>query len=440
VNPGPRPAPLGERSRTGWVPALVRGFLVFVPLLALGVVVAVAGLATVDSGPSFGSALRLGVLYLGPFHHVALVFEGDLDVDLSSLPGSPVPGGASATVELGVALLAVTGLAVWLLFRAGRASAFGDGAAARALTGSRVALGYAPPVVLIALLVVFEQPREIGSFVTAGVRVSMSAWQAVAFPLAIAAAAGAAGGLWSWAASSDRSALRVRAVLGAGWWMFLVGLGLSYAGLLVTGVVQPDEQVALATPSTARYFATVFERPGLGALTLGHHLALAPNEAMWTLVPASGACDVVRGSERAEFLCYGSFPITTASGRNAFGSAPAGYLLFLLVPAAATLLGGRRAARRSSVEGWSMVGLGAAAGVVYAVLVGIGCVLASVTLTYVAVGPADVSGHLWVGPDPVWGSILALAWGVIGGALGGVSVRLRGSWAGRRRSRSRGSR
>ena len=405
----------------------------FALLLAIGLVVAFVGLSSIDAGLPFGSALRLGALYLGPFQHVAVVLEGDLDVDLSRLPGSRIPEGASATIELGVALLAVTGFAVWLLFRAGRASAFGDGAATRALTGSRVALGYAPPIVLIALLVAFEQPREIGSFVTAGVRVSMSAWQAVVFPLAIAAAAGAAGGLWSWAASSDRSAVRVRAVLGAGWWMFLVALGLSYGGLLVAGVVQPDEQVALATPSTARYFATVFERPGVGAVILGHHVALAPNEAIWTLVPASGACDVVRGSDRAEFLCYGSFPVTRASGRNAFGPAAAGYLLFLLVPAAATVLGGRRAAARSHARGWSTAGFGAASGIVYGVLVGIGCVLASVTLTYAAAGPADVSGRLWVGPDPVWGSILALAWGAIGGASGGASVRLRGSRAGRRR-------
>ena len=78
---------------------------------------------------SFVGALRIGALYLGPFHHVALVFEGDLAVDASRLPGANLPAGGSATVELGVALLAVTALAVWLLFRVGRASAFGHGRA-----------------------------------------------------------------------------------------------------------------------------------------------------------------------------------------------------------------------------------------------------------------------------------------------------------------------
>jgi hypothetical protein len=258
----------------------------------------------------------------------------------------------------------------------------------------------------------------------------MSAWQALVFPAAIAAVAGAAGGLWSWTASAGRvSATRLRAVLGGGWWMFVLGLALSYGGLLVAGIVQPDGPVALATPSTARYYETVFQRPGLGTVILGHQMALVPNQALWTLVPASGACDVARGSERADLLCYGSYPSTTVSGEVAFGPAPAGYLLFLLVPAAAAVFGGRRAGRHSGGQGWSAAGLGAAAGVVFAILVGIGCVLASVTLAYSAAGPSAIEGRLRIGPDPVRGVLLAAVWGVIGGAIGGASARFRWSTA-----------
>jgi hypothetical protein len=292
-----------------------------------------------------------------------------------------------------------------------------------------VALGYAPPILLLALLVRFEQPKQIGSFVTAGVRVSLSTWQAFVFPLVIAAAASALGGLWSWAGTSERlAAIRVRAVLGAGWVMFLLALGLSYAGLLVAGVVQPDEPAALATPSTAQYYARVFERPGLGAVILGHHVALAPNEALWTLVPASGACDVARGSERADLLCYGAFPSTKAGEAVAFGDAPAGYLFFLLVPAVATVFGGRRASPRAGRDGWSSVADGAMAGVTYGVLVGLGCLLASITLSYTASAGANAGGTLWIGPDPLRGTIVALGWGIAGGAIGGASTRLR--WSG----------
>jgi hypothetical protein len=425
----PGRGPVLPDGSSGWQGSLLRGFLIFLLIGGIGLVGAVTTLAVAAPGVSFGGAVRAGALYLGPFHHVALVFEGDLAVDASRLPGANLPGGGSATVELGVALLAVTALAVWLLFRAGRRSAFGDRAGVRALTGARVALGYAPPVLLVALLVRFEEPIEVGSFVTGGVRISLSAWQALVFPFAIAALAGAAGGVWSWASTApDPSAVRTRAVLGGGWRMFLFALALSYLGLFVAGIAQPDEAVALATPSTARYVDTVFERPRQGSALLAHHLALSPNEAIWTFVPAAGACDVVRGSERADFLCYGRFPFEMSSGEVAFGNAPPGYLAFLLVPAIATIAGGRWAGSVSERSGAAAAAVGAAAGAVFA-LVMLGAIVASsITLSYGADADAvGRGGHLWIGPDPVTGTVVSLAWGVIGGSLGAATSGFRRS-------------
>ena len=214
--------------------------------------------------------------------------------------------------------------------------------------------------------------------------------------------------------------------------MFLLGLGLSYLGLFVAGIVQPDEPVATATPSTARYFSTVFERPGQGAVILAHHLALAPNEALWTLVPAVGGCDVVRGSDRAEeLLCYRRFPSgATLDGDVSFGNAPGGYLAFLLVPAVATVVGGRWAGSKAGGAGTSGAAIGAASGaasgVVFGVAVFAGCLLASITLSYGATsGAGSGDGHLWIGPDPVSGTLLALAWGLVGGSVGGASAGFR---------------
>ncbi|HEY3213695.1 MAG TPA: hypothetical protein VGL16_10900 [Actinomycetota bacterium] len=415
---------------SAWPRSLLRGFLIFLLIGGIGIVAAVTTFALAVPNVSFGAALRIGALYLGPFHHVALVFEGDLAVDASRLPGANLPAEGSATIELGVALLAVTALAVWLLFRAGRLSAFGDRAGVRALTGARVALGYAPPVLLVALVVRFEEPIELGSFVTGGVRISLSAWQAFVFPFAIAVLAGASGGVWSWASSAlDPSAARARAVLGGGWRMLLLALALSYAGLFVAGIAQPDEAVALATPSTARYLDTVFERPGTGSALLAHHLALSPNEAIWTFVPAAGACDVIRGSERSDVLCYARFPsFAMSSGEVALGSAPPGYLAFLFVPAIATIVGGRWAGSASERSGSGSAALGAAAGVVFAALMLAGCMLSSITLSYGSASEAvGRGGHLWIGPDPVTGTLVALAWGVIGGALGGATSGIRRS-------------
>ncbi|HET7929419.1 MAG TPA: hypothetical protein VFM40_07695 [Actinomycetota bacterium] len=418
-----------------WPRSLLGGFLIFLLIGGIGLVAAVTALAVAAPGMSLARAVRVGALYLGPFHHVALVFEGDLAVDVARLPGANLPADGSATLELGVALLAVTALAVWLLFRAGRRSAYGDRLGVRALTGSRVALGYAPPVLLVALLVRFEEPVELGTFVTGGVRISLSAWQALVFPFAMAALAGATGGMWSWASSAaEPSAARTRAVLGGGWRMFLLALALSYVGLFLAGIAQPDEPVALATPSTARYVDTVFERPGEGSVILAHHLALSPNEAIWTFVPAAGACDVVRGSERSDVLCYGRFPsLDMSSGEVAFGDAPPGYLAFLLVPAIATIVGGRWAGSVSERSGAAGAAVGAAAGAAFAVVMLGAIVASSITLSYGAHPDAvGRGGHLWIGPDPVAGTLAALAWGVIGGALGGATSGFRRSRGARR--------
>jgi hypothetical protein len=96
------------------------------------------------------------------------------------------------------------------------------------------------------------------------------------------------------------------------------------------------------------------------------------------------------------------------------------------------VFGGRRASMRSGRDGWSGVVDGAAAGVVYGVLVGVGCLFASITLSYAASAGTDVGGRLWIGPDPVLGTIAALGWGIVGGAIGAASTRLRRSEAARR--------
>ena len=316
---------------------------------------------------SFAGALRIGALYLGPFHHVALVIEGDLDVDVSRLPGSSTPIGGSATVELGVALLAVTALAVWLLFRAGRASGSGDGPGARALSGSAVALGYAPPVLLVALLVRFEEPVELGSFVTGGVRVSMSVWQALVFPLAIAAIAGAFGGLWSWVRSAGerppadpdpRGARRGVADVPA------------RSRALVPGAVRGGDRAA----RRARGHGDTVD----GALLLDRVRATGagrrdPRPSRWrsrrtrrcgrSCPPSEGATWCGGASVRSSCATDGSPPVSPRTGTCRSGTRPAGYLAFLLVPAVATIVGGRWAGSTAEGAGTSGAAIGAASGV-----------------------------------------------------------------------------
>jgi hypothetical protein len=407
-------------------------------MAALGQLASFAVYAVGDTGGLPASTfLRIGWFYFGFFHHVPLAAKASVS-DLGPIAGvvQNSPAGASITYAVGLALLLVTALGVWLLFRAGRlvADRAGGGALARVLHGMKVAPVYAIPAFVFSLLVGLRV--SFGTVVTGAVELRLSAPMSFVMPLLIAAVAGAAGGL--------RSALRnvgsvriarVSAILSGGWRMLLVGLGLSYLGLFVAGAVQPDEPVAFLTPSTAKYYQTIFERPDVGAVVLAHHLALAPNEALWVLVPAMGSCDGVYGDVSYAFLCYWKYPTSvslpaTASGplqqqpapTVVLGRVPAPYFLFLLAPALAVLLGGRRAASRgaprSAVEA---AALGAGAGAVFAVLVvGVGY------LSAISVGASGgllglpSGGRVIIGPDLIGGGVVALAWGVAGGALGGL--------------------
>ena len=420
-----------------WPFALARGALSFLGVAAVGIVVALAASAA-GLGLGRGDVLRVGLLYLGPFHHVPIVIEGEFDLSAIPLPNAP-PSGVT-TVEIGIALVSVTALAVWLLIGAGRgiADRAGGGAVARSLAGTLVAPGYAIPVLVVALVIEIDEPVRLGAFVAGSIGVRLSPWPALLVPFGIAAVAGAAGGLWSWCRDHvlDRRARAIDASAVGGIRMFALAALFSFAGLFVAGIVQPDELVAMLTPSTARYYRTVFDRPGAGAVILGHHFAIAPNEAMWTLVPAMGPCDVVRGGPDSGLLCYGRFPhgldrvvgpvlagdeATVQQEAVEFRRAPAGYFLFLLVPAIATVLGGRAAARRRGVGGRPAMPIGVASGLVFAALVGVASLLAVVTVTYGSTLVEGSGGSLWLGPEPLGGALLAATWGVAGGSIGAAS-------------------
>lgn len=422
--PDARPA-----FRAGWADALLRGFVAFLAMAGLGQVLALAVWALGGTGRSFGAFARVGWLYVGAFHHVAVRMEARVAFGTALEAPS---GTERASVSVGVAVLAATALALWLLFRAGRgvADRAGGGVLPRMGHGAKVAPAYAAAMFVPSLVVTARMHVE-NAVVTADVRASLDPWQALVLPLLLAALAGAAGGLRSALEDRPGELRREAAVAEGGWRMFVTALGLAYGGLLAAGVVQPDEPVALLTPSSARYYQEAFARPKVGALILAHHVGLAPNEAVWTLVPAMGACDGVWGDERADLLCYGRFPtgarllprgvfpLVDTAGLE-LGRTPAGYWLFLLAPAAATVLGGRHAAERAGAGGGGGALAGALAGIVFAALVAVAALVSVVTVRYEVEG--WFAGRVLAGPNLVAAPLLALAWGVVGGGLGGLSA------------------
>ena len=101
--------------------------------------------------------------------------------------------------------------------------------------------------------------------------------------------------------------------------------------------------------------------PRVAALLLGHHALLLPNQSFFVLAPSMGGCTELRGPKASiPLLCPGRLPnlgspdilddiarvdgaAQPTGGTTADRPMPAGYWMFVLVPAVATFSGGRSA-------------------------------------------------------------------------------------------------
>jgi hypothetical protein len=403
-----------------WSVVLLWGEIPFLAAVVFGELLAFVQYAFGDLSLSPLKVLRVGGLYFYAFNHVRIQAEATR----SGING--------AFFSMEIALLTVTAVAIYLLFRGG-AEVGGRISRApwvRGMAGAAVAVPYAALSLMVsyAVPITFPLPAELEGGL---LRVTVSHAQAALWPLSIGLIAGFAGGLLSGRDELDRSlwGSRVASALAGGWRMLLYGLSAAFVSLLVLGAVNPS--------AVREYLDDTAGRGLAGADLLAHHVLALPNQSMWVLVPALGACDRVTGAAGHEgsepFLCYSRFPrhgeflstlgrevgsgkrIASPSGTVVFSDAPVPYLLFLLVPLTAAVGGGAAGARRGSPESRGEAAiLGASGGVVFAALVAALSIMAGLVV-HLAGG-----GTLTVGPDPVGGALLALAWGVFGGAVGGA--------------------
>jgi hypothetical protein len=208
----------------------------------------------------------------------------------------------------------------------------------------------------------------------------------------------------------------------------MIGLGLllSFAGLLVLAAVKPD--------ATRDYFTEAF-RGGAdnGAATIAANLLLVPNMAAWVLFPSMGSCLGVSGGSFGLqgsfcFLSYTQFPRTGAVGGflggGGFGglpNPPPGYYAFILVPIIAVLAGGVIAARRSVAETrGEAVAVGVLAGVAFGLMAILVLVLSIIGVRLGGqIGGVSQAVTIRIGPELATSILLAFAWGVVGGGLGG---------------------
>jgi uncharacterized protein DUF6350 len=422
--PPRQPALTSADLGRGWKTAVLHAVLTALVLLLLAQALIVLAYFAADD-PSKPSALmvaRFGGVLFYAFHHVGFAF----DVPRGAM-GADAPFNVSAGGVIALAAMTGTILGLWLLARGGRAVAddAGGSSFARGFHGLKVAPPYAVLALAGSFLLRFK-PEDGGIAPT----IHPSYVAALLWPLALAAVAGFVGGFRSGpvdastelVSGGERWVRRVRGAVAGGWGMIVYGLVFAFAGLLVMAVVKPD--------ATADYFS-VFDQGALtGIVAIVATLLVLPNMAAWVLFPAMGSCVGLSGPISICFLSYAHFPrdlgeqVAGASDPSALTlpSAPPGYFLFLLVPLAAVVLGGMVAARKGSASSRNeAVGLGALAGVVFAILSLITIVLASISFKISGgISPIGFSGSFRLGPELVSGVVFSLLWGVVGGALGGL--------------------
>lgn len=388
--------------------ALWHGAAAFGVLLVLGEVVALLRAAG-PLDPTAGAVLRAGALAPSFVHRVPVEM---LLVDASG-PGGLFGGAVEVGFTVRVALLLATAGAGWLLVRGGRA-------AGGPLGGPLVAAPYAALSVASALLADGSDPAILlgAGFADPGQAAAHpSLWWSALAPGAIALACGVAGGL----ASSRDAARSVWAAAAGAWrmsWMLAAG---GTAGILVVVALHPNATRAFLDSAGARGWA------GAAAVLLVTALLL-PNAGIGAAVAAMGVPIELRAGESTCVLITLGEP---TCGEVSLDVAP-GYLLFVVVPLAATLSGGWWAARRRGSSGAAAAAAaGAAAGALFAPIVVALAYLASVGYRFAGpLGGALGESGVALGPPLVPTFLAALAWGVVGGVAGGLAAHRLGRGSG----------
>lgn len=439
MEPGtPERAAAGASLASGWVKAIGHAVMIFVILGLIAEIVVFLLYAGADEPrPSAVTFAKAGGGLFYSFNHAGMVFE----VPRATIPPGLIPGTAGQQVPANLAIrftailpiLLGTVLLIWLLLRAGRDLGQDAGPGAplwvRAVNGAKVAVPYALLCFAVAWAVRFSIPTPQGQ-----VTIHPSYIAALLWPLGLGVLFGALGGLRSagdeqWAAGAWWRRAR-GAVAGAGW-MISLGLAFSFTGLLVLAIVKPG--------ATADYFQGIFDQGAVNGIAgIVATLMVVPNMASFILFPAmiptclTASAHVVGPSFSFCVLSWTQFPREVegagaqAIPTGALPNPPLGYYLFVLAPLLAVVLGGILAARRGKAETrQEAVGLGAAAGFLF----GLGALLVIVLSALSAHGTVTAAqaaqtqsfeASLRFGPDLFPGFLIAMAWGVIGGAIGGL--------------------
>jgi hypothetical protein len=327
---------------------------------------------------------------------------------LATVRGAPFLRTAadSTTLHVRFVPMVLTIAFLWLAARAGRRAA-GTGPARPALiVAGLAAAGAGVPVAILSAACSTLVTLIFPSF---GLRLELDAASA-AIGGGFLAAAGAGTGAYVEAARGRSSAAALRGGLTSYAW----GLGLLAVGVFVLATLEPTVTRLYLNGMTGL-------GPG-GRVLLGYHLLAFPAQSALLLAPASGSCLEIVG-EGVYMLCpwhlTGSGPGGDLLVHQPLALSPWFWILSA-VPFVAALLGGRSAASEATDASGRSVGVGVAAGSVFALLVLVGGWFAAPgwSSTPVVFPNLVPIGHLAVGFDWPRTATTALVWGVVGGGLG----------------------
>lgn len=384
-------------------------------LLTAGVAAALGILRWLVAAPPRGAIVGAvaGSLLFLLFHHVGMEL------------GLAVGPGAGVALSVGLALMLGTGLAGWLLFRAGRGASEGETGWTATASAAAAAVPFVTGAVALALVsrvAATASALPVPGGLGPGATFRPSIASALVWTLAIALICTLLGPLA--ATGGDRPRGRfVQAAARGGWRMTWVMLGLSFVGLLVVAGLHPGA----VRGAVDRAFSG---GAGPGAIAVAATALVTPNAATMAASASMGAGVRVEVLGSAcTVLSYGRVPVDLPPGPGALGicrgrfTAPSpAFWLFLLAPTVATVAGGHRAARvaaASTRRDGVVAGIGAGLG--FAVMF-----LGLLTLAGVS---AEARGQaaLLFGGDQVSlqvtalpGGWVAVLWGVGGGSLGGA--------------------
>jgi hypothetical protein len=400
--PEREPVPRGRHARA----ALAAGFVAWLPLALGGQLLAWTAYALTRSFRPW-SWVKVG--FLNTLAVARVPFEARADPP-RAVAVEPTLFDASMVVSL--ALGAGTVVALVLLFRAGRAAVKGRPRPRSAVfVGMGVAVGFTVPMGVSALLVTLRFP-SIGIGVLRPV-----VWQAFVVPFVLGVFVAGTGALAAStrAPAAGAAGRRIVAAARGSWHALTWGLVLALLGTAVLATLRPA--------ATTGYARALEGQGSAGAVLAMYHALLLPNQSIDVLAISMGSCTGFVLGEGSSRLCLGGVDVGDAltalvvgvpspDGSRDVPFGP-GYLLFLLVPAFATIAGGRRAAE--GVRGVGERILRATwSGAVFGVLVGIAAWASSISFT----GDGDTIASL--GADPIGTGALGVVWGVAGGVLGAV--------------------